>query len=90
MQADGCTTFVGQGARDGPGAVTQVPDAVFYAAARAWATACGDPEGAIQRRRLDAWAKLQVHSADWNPHLNTAPAALPHICAYRYTGPRES
>lgn len=85
MQADGCTTFVGQGARDGPGAVTQVPDAVFYAAARAWATACGDPEGADQRRRLDAWVKLHVHSADWGPHLNTAPAQLTNIYGYHYT-----
>ncbi len=84
MQADGCTTFVGQGARDGPGAVTQVPDAVFYAAARAWATQCGDPQGATRRCRLDAWAK-QVHSADWNPHLNTDPAPLTNIYGYRYT-----
>ena len=94
MQGDGCTTFVGQGSasRDGPGAVIQEPDAVFYAAARAWATKRGDPEGATQRRRLDGWVhSAGILSADWNPDLNTAPAPLSDIFVYPYKpGPRES
>jgi len=88
MQGDDCTTFVGQGSasRDWPRAVMQEPDAVFYAAARAWATQCGDPEGATQRRRLDGWVhSAGILSADWNPDLNTAPDPLRNILVYGYT-----
>ena len=87
-QGDDWAIFVGRGPAwtYGPGADKPDPDAVFYAAARAYATNMVPPDvGANQRIAYDTWAyTTRIPSADWSPDLHASPAPLANVMIYRY------
>ena len=81
-----CNGYVTQGDDRPTVAGKPDPDAVFYAAARAWSTHRAPAhEQAHQRDKLDKWAyDTCIPSADWSPDLHTSPPPLDNVMIYRY------